>query len=55
MTSFRVFVAAFALLLGSVVAVGLAQVQASSLAAWASLGLSAAAGVFTVAAVVMRS
>jgi hypothetical protein len=55
MTSFRVFVAAFVLLLGSVFAVGFAQVQASSLAAWGSLGLSAGAVVFTVAAVTMRS
>lgn len=53
-TSIGVFGAAFVFLLGSVVAVALGQFKASSLAAWISLGYSAAAVACTFAAVLIR-
>jgi hypothetical protein len=49
------FGAAFALLIGGAAAVGVAQFQASSLAAWASLACSAAAVTLIVVALALRS
>jgi len=49
-----VFAAGFLFLLGSVTAVTLGQLEASSLGAWLSLGYSLGAVLCTVAAVAMR-
>jgi hypothetical protein len=49
-----VFAAGFLFLLGSVVAVALGQLKASSLGAWLSLAYSLGAVLCTVAAIAMR-
>jgi len=53
-TPIGVFAAGFLLLLGSVGAVTLGQLEASALAAWLSLAYSAGAATCTVVAVLMR-
>jgi hypothetical protein len=54
LTAVRAFALAFALLVGAAAAVAVAQFRASSLAAWVSLGCSAAAALLGVASMFAR-